>query len=423
MVVAKDILLRFREVGLSSIRKKMEDTFKTTGRAIKSMGKSLDNVYEKMEESVKNIDLSFLSLLFSGYALQQMSIGLFRTFSSGWMNIESDLSQTKKQIVATSASFEYMKFVIFDIIATSPAFQSLLDNLRGMAEAVANFAAAHPKLALIAAGFLAIAYIIGTILVGMGLVMQGIQGLATAIVKLSEWGVLGSLGEVALAFVAIAAAIMVARAASKEAAKNMDNDWQEFATGIGELLDSVLRLDFNKFVKGLVRVSVSFADIVVQVIGGLVKIIFAVIHFAAKQLGDFLDAVYRKLSGLPAPIKKMLGITTGLSALRTAAHFFEVSFNPKGVDEAIKSFHDMYAKEGIVRKWLDGEKEIKSIAEKTVATKATAVKHKEREYDITKKQLDVEKDITKEYQKRYSIAFKTYRSVFKNSPYPFVPEL
>ncbi len=386
MAVVRDILLRFRETGLKEINRRYKEFFKSfptpfrygeSQKFFSALDRSINelkkgrfsvvfgepNVVDKLRlkyiqisktfadwrEQLKYVDLSFLSLLFAGLALQQMAVGLFRTFSSGWMNIVSDMNETKKSMTKLNASFEYMKFIIFDIFARSEFFMNLVNWLTRATEKIAEFAEQHPKLVEMIGKFVFFVGVIGTVMMALGMLLQTFYGLAAAVAFfMSPLGLLiAGLGLLALS--------------SEDMATQMLVDFGVIGGAFSDLVDGIVENDSDRFINGLKGVFFAFIDLVFKAVGAFVKVVFMILDWVSERIADVYDMVAGLIENIPEPIKVSLGfggfaLASAARQMRMQAKFIRTTFNPEGVDEALKSVNDLLInKTGLANEYLSAK--------------------------------------------------------------------
>lgn len=171
-----------------SLNKTFENLEKVGVKATKDINKNLENTNKEIDKAkggFNDIDLSFLSLMFGGMALERMFKGLFNTVVDSYRKMSDENSLFNKQVTRLSNAFEFLKYTFGRAFAESPFVQAVIDKLVITLNNISSWAEDNPELAgflIDVAGGLAA---IGTSLVLLGTAKQlfGMGGTFPTLVK------------------------------------------------------------------------------------------------------------------------------------------------------------------------------------------------------------------------------------------------
>lgn len=112
--------------------KGFSDNIDGATKPITKIEKDLGSISKKMSK----ISFDFLALRFGGVGLQRIFGGLFRTLSQGYLQTSGDTNRFAKSVGRLSASFEFLKFSIFNAFAENDLIQR---GIEWIIKAVNNF--------------------------------------------------------------------------------------------------------------------------------------------------------------------------------------------------------------------------------------------------------------------------------------------
>jgi hypothetical protein len=121
------------------------------GQVIGNNAKMQEVFNNKLKEATKaanemknRFDMSNLSMLFGGLVIQRMGMTLSRLLIPAMEKFGDMQHKGVKQVNAMRASFEFLKFSIFDTFSQTPIFEWFIKTVIQLSDMVAEFAQKHP---------------------------------------------------------------------------------------------------------------------------------------------------------------------------------------------------------------------------------------------------------------------------------------
>lgn len=140
-----------------------------------------------------------LSVLFGGMAIKNFSQQLLTSMGTVFMELSDSTNGAVKQIMAVQASFNFLKFAIFDTLSETALFTTITEKLIQWSLALADFVQQNPKLA----EFMGTVLILGIVLGALGMVLGQLAllaiGLGVSIGMLAGVMILVAVGAAAFA--------------------------------------------------------------------------------------------------------------------------------------------------------------------------------------------------------------------------------
>ena len=110
--------------------------------------------------------------LFGGMQLQRIGLSITRFVLPAMDKVENYTSRGTRQVNAMKASFEFLKFSIFETFTQTPLFQKFVDLVITATNWLSTMVAKHPMLVQIAAVLGGVAVVLGTLAIGAGIFNQ-----------------------------------------------------------------------------------------------------------------------------------------------------------------------------------------------------------------------------------------------------------
>lgn len=159
---------------------------------------------EQAKQMKNRFDMNTLSFLFAGMAMRQLGMSMLRFVLPAMDQIEGYNSRGLRQVNAMKASYEFLKFSIFETFTQTPLFQKFVDVVIQGANWLSEMVVKYPIIVQIAATVGAIAVAFGTMAMAAGIYGQiahvikllgigGLLGKLTAIKGALSVGMLGKL--------------------------------------------------------------------------------------------------------------------------------------------------------------------------------------------------------------------------------------
>ena len=172
-----------------------------------------------------------LNLMFTGMALERFFGGALRSIFNTYTQIIDVNDRFFQKTQHLRAAWEFVKFALLDAIGQDEGFIALIDFVIQLVNMVGQFLSKHPALARFIVAFMFFAYVLGIILIPLGMIILFFTSFGSA-----TFLVLG----LALAFVLIASTVAILWtklrnfwADIKDVIKDLILGWQEFAYEIG----------------------------------------------------------------------------------------------------------------------------------------------------------------------------------------------
>jgi len=123
-----------------------------------NLQKTFDSGFQRATKSASIFDMRLLSIMFMGMQLQRTFGGVLRSITNTFMNVEGNQSMLAKGVTGLRASWEFLKFSIFNAL-DQPVIHQFIESVIDAVNWVSKLINKHPALgtAIIAAfGVLAI---------------------------------------------------------------------------------------------------------------------------------------------------------------------------------------------------------------------------------------------------------------------------
>jgi|SRR3990167_1430972 len=168
--------------GMGDLNSVGEDTTKMMKKLEIGLGKNnkeFDLISRQAQETEKKLsslgrqfDMNSLSWLFGGMAMQRMGLAMTRFLIPSMEKLEMLNDEGAKKIMGVAAAWEFMKISMFEALMSLPLFDAFIKLIIEGAIWVAEFAQKHPMMVAILATIGAIMAVLGTMAIGIGLLMQ-----------------------------------------------------------------------------------------------------------------------------------------------------------------------------------------------------------------------------------------------------------
>jgi len=189
----------------------------------------------KMDKANNKTRRSFFAssfgLMFLGRRLTSFADTAIKAITNAYTSAVDESNMFLKEVIGLQASFEFLKFSIFDALTQSELFIPLIDGVISMINAFAKFISQHPRVAEIVAVMVGWGAAGGTLLTALGMIKIAVRGLG------------GAFGPFLLAIVIITALIGLFFAAITD--KNKD------LTRLKDAFNKGLVPAFNRFKESL----------------------------------------------------------------------------------------------------------------------------------------------------------------------------
>ena len=112
------------------------------------------------------------TFLFGGMALRNIGLSLIRFVVPSIQTMNSKMTEGQKRVLGLKASFEFLKFSIFEAFTQTQVFRTFVDLVIKASRFISKLVTEHPQLLTIIASVGALATTLGTLAVGVGLLNQ-----------------------------------------------------------------------------------------------------------------------------------------------------------------------------------------------------------------------------------------------------------
>lgn len=112
------------------------------------------------------------AFLFGGMQMQMLGNSILRFLLPPMEKIQNFTSKGTKRVNAMKASFEFLKFSIFDAFTATPLFRNFVEIIINASNWLSEMVTKYPRLLEIAAVIGGIASVLGTLLIGAGIFTQ-----------------------------------------------------------------------------------------------------------------------------------------------------------------------------------------------------------------------------------------------------------
>jgi len=181
----------FADLGIGDVSQKINKvgfSEKILAQVTREMNSALKDSSTQFKKVNKVANMGMLSLgftlLFTGMALKRFAEGAIKSLGNAFMKVTDNTNQGHASVMALSASFEFLKFTIFDALSNSDMFQNMVTWLIDMADRLSQFTQQHPALAQIVGVFLGLSVVLGTIIMVVGQLSLATVGLNIALLPL-----------------------------------------------------------------------------------------------------------------------------------------------------------------------------------------------------------------------------------------------
>jgi hypothetical protein len=175
-------------------------------KALISATKSLDKLDQKVGK-VKKMNGAMLglglSMLFTGMAAKRMGETILRSLTTAFITARDEGDFFVNQLLSIQASFEFLKFAIFDAFAQTDLFLNIVDFLVSMNQSLGEFISKNPQVAAMIVIFSGLAVVVGTVAMAFGQLSLLATGLG---IKLGA--LVATLGFITVALAAIVFIVM-----------------------------------------------------------------------------------------------------------------------------------------------------------------------------------------------------------------------
>lgn len=191
--------LMFSEKLLMSVEKQMAKARIAGIRTLDRMSTSLKKATVNMS-MLKQGMMSFgLSALFTGMAIKRFASTVIRSVTNTFMELTDNTNAAHAGIMGLRASFEFLKFIIFDALSRSDLFMGFVFWLTEMADKLGIFIDDHPKIAVMMGAFVLLGLVLGSIFMVLGQTVLAFLGLIGAGEIWAAIGLKGVFGRIGLA--------------------------------------------------------------------------------------------------------------------------------------------------------------------------------------------------------------------------------
>lgn len=198
--------------------------------------KSMVRAFDRGKARANSFNPMFLSLIFSGMALQRTFGGLFRVMSNVGSKIEETTTKGERDFVNLTASVEFFKFSIFDALTSTSLFSNFVTSAIGAITTVSNLLQ-NEKTAELILEISSVGFIVGAGLGVLGLVAQVGQLLIGAFPSIF---VGGQLASGFLGITIAVGAVMTLKSIGKLASAIGDGDVSDIFTQILNVISGAL---------------------------------------------------------------------------------------------------------------------------------------------------------------------------------------
>lgn len=216
--------------------------------ALEKMGEKGSFAVQKIQNRMKELQeaqmrkMGFMfGALFGGMQVQRFGLSIMRFVLPSMEKLENYTSDGTKRINAMNASFQFLKFSMFEALTNSELFKSFVDITINLVNWLSEMVAKYPVIAQIAAAFGAILVAVGSLGIAAGFITQ-ISMLSDSIkvlwlnAKLAKGGILGMFTNLKL-LKGVAAGLTIAAGAflawegikgTMNFAKEMNSSWKDY---------------------------------------------------------------------------------------------------------------------------------------------------------------------------------------------------
>ena len=293
-----------------SLNKTFENLEKTGVKSTEKISKNIDKMGDgakKIAGGFAGIDLSFLSLMFGGMALEKMFKGLFNTVVDSYRQMSDENSAFNKGVKSLTNAFDFLKYSFGKAFAESPFVQTSLDNLKKTLDGVSMWVQNNTSIASFLISLAGALGLLGTAIVLMGTYVQwfGMGGtFSTMIDKLK----------------------LLSKTLTNNKIKDYENFFSLFSgRGFvfedGGLFTTIMNFASNSTIQSLV--------VILAILGTMYWLIGRTVT-SSEDISEGWDAVAETFWSATDPLEDLLGldvdITNQLDILTAVATYFVLSF-------------------------------------------------------------------------------------------------
>jgi len=144
-------------------------------RVLEATRKSIQGIKQSTSDAATEMvrfNMQTLSFMFGGMALKRVGESFFRFAFNSWEKYEGWQSKAIESTMQLTASWEFLRFSIFNALGQSELFQSMVSAVISMVDWVSQLASKHPDLVAFAGVFSGLAFTLGSVAMGVGVVWQ-----------------------------------------------------------------------------------------------------------------------------------------------------------------------------------------------------------------------------------------------------------
>jgi hypothetical protein len=138
--------------------------------AFQTLSKSMKQTYTQGSQ-MERLGPMF-AFMFGGMQMQRLGQGILRFVLPSMEKLDNYVSDGTKRVNAMNASFQFLKFSMFETLTQTPMFKNFVDLVITAANWLSKVVAEHPWLVKVAAAFGAFATAVGTLAFGAGIFNQ-----------------------------------------------------------------------------------------------------------------------------------------------------------------------------------------------------------------------------------------------------------
>lgn len=310
---------------IDNLRKQIDATAGAGSDFHKSFEQGMDTGIKKVRELNNRFNMQILTFLFAGYAAQRLGQAIFRFLIPNFEKLEGRASEGQRRIMALRASFEFLRFSMFETLSQTELFRNVIQFFIELNNRVGLFVQQHPNLLKMLAVSAALLFVFGAMGIAVGIIGQidhALRGLRNTLISVSlaatgGAGLMGFAKAHPVIMGLVGAALLLAAAAftNEEGWEAVTNMWNnETSPAIGGLVTRILEaIGANVEWRGtwdFLGRAASTALLFAQ--GGLITVI-DFIHIATDVLMNLLDIVrtgWNMLSGFAGMLGGVLGFDT-----------------------------------------------------------------------------------------------------------------
>jgi len=236
---------------------------------------------DKAEESMGRFRAELLSMLFFGMAIQRVFKGMLVQTTKFFQEVTEGQTQAGMALSRLNASFQFLKFTIGDAIAST--LLPMIPTITDFIDKIADWTDRNPKLA---SSIVLIGLAIGTLLMGIGVLGLGLQGITqfmkvSVIPAFSFFGsIVGISGGALLSIVGIVGLLIAI-------SKNARNAIVVFGKSVWGVIKNLVLLIKDIFVGNMENVGDRVLIILFQLAKAFVALgrtVFSVVTFIASAI-------------------------------------------------------------------------------------------------------------------------------------------